>query len=276
MSDVLIYGVEDGVAIITLNRPERRNAINAELGEALNKALVRAVSDKEVRALIITGAGEAFCSGADSEHLSNAASGGRPLHVSPTEPDPQFLEALPETPPHLRSRYTFAGAMSIPTIAVVNGPAIGAGMALALSCDFRFGAPKTAFAGGFVRIGAVAEMGLAWTTTQIIGSGRARDLLLSGRRVDAEEALNWGLMTRIFPQERLLDEAKSVATEMVQRCSPRSIRHVKKMLDAAPSQTFAQAFEMARRETRPALESADFKEGVAAMRENRLPNWPAE
>jgi len=275
MSDVLLYAVQDGVAIITLNRPERRNAVNAELGEALSEALVRAASDKGVRALIITGAGDAFCSGGDSEYLSSATPGARPTQISPTEPDPRFLEALRETPPHMRSRYTFAGAMPIPTIAVVNGPAIGAGMALALSCDFRFGGPKAAFVGGFMRIGAIAEMGLAWTTTQVVGGARARDMLLSGRRIDSEEALNWGLMTRLFPQESLLDEAISAATDMVQRCSPRSIRHVKKMLDAVPSQTFAQAFEMSRVETRPALESADFKEGVAAMREKRLPNWPA-
>jgi enoyl-CoA hydratase/carnithine racemase len=276
MTDVLLYDVDDGVGLITLNRPERRNAVNAELGEALNKALVRAASDKGVRALIITGAGSGFCAGGDAEHLTNTAERRVSRSVSPTEPDPRFHDALPGAPPHMRSRYTFAGAMPIPTFAAVNGPAIGAGLALALSCDFRFGGPRASFAGGFVRIGAVAEMGLAWTTTQTVGLARARDMLLSGRRIEAEEALQWGLMTKLFPQESLVADCVAFAKDMAQRCSPRSIRHVKRMLDAAPTQTFAQAFEMARLETPAAIASADFKEGVAALREKRLPNWPLE
>jgi enoyl-CoA hydratase/carnithine racemase len=276
MTEVLLYDVRDGVGLITLNRPERRNAINAELGAALSRALARAASDKGVRALIITGAGTSFCSGGDADHLGHTVTARSSSDVSPIEPDPQFLEALPDAAPHMRSRYTFAGAMPIPTFAAVNGAAIGAGLALALSCDFRFGGPQAAFAGGFVRIGAIAEMGLAWTTVQAIGMGPARDMLLSGRRIDAEEALRWGLMTKLFPEESLIEDCFAFAREVAQRCSPRSIRHVKKMLDAAPTQTFAQAFEMARLETRPAMASADFKEGVAALREKRAPNWPRD
>jgi len=273
MADVVLYEIQDGIAIITLNRPERRNAVNAELGQALNEALVRAATDRAVRALVITGAGTGFCAGGDADHLGNAAAGVARVAVSPTEPDPMFA-ALPETPPELRSRYTFARAMPIPVIAAMNGPAAGAGMALALSADFRFAAPTAAFMGGFIRIGAIPEVGLAWTVTQLIGGAAARDILLSGRRVDAEEALRLGLVTRICAEGQVLEESLAFAREVVRNCSPRSIAVTKRMLQQVNHQSFAEAFEQARLETRPAIRSSHFREGVAALRDHRAPNWP--
>src|SRR5258708_3610072 len=216
MADVLLYDVKDGVAMMTLNRPERRNAVNAELGEAINKAFVRAASDKGVRALIITGAGAGFCAGGDAEYLGNSVVGGRAQSASPDEPDPELLEAMPEAPPHMRSRYTFAAAMPIQTFAAINGAVVGAGLALALSCDFRFGSPKASFIAPFTRIGMTAEMGLAWTITQAVGVGPAHDMLLSGRRIDAEEALRWGLMTKLYPEDSLIDECFAFAKDMAQ------------------------------------------------------------
>lgn len=276
MSETLIYDVQKGVATITLNRPERRNAINAELGEAINQALIRVADDKGVRALIITGAGNAFCAGGDAEYLGDEVVGGRAQSVSPDEPDPHLLDALPEAAPHLRSRYTFANALPIPTFAAINGVAVGAGLALAMSCDFRFGGPKASFLAPFTRIGMTVEMGMAWTLMQTIGHGPARDMLLSGRRIEADEALRWGLMTKLFPAENLLAECTAFAQDMAQNCSPRSLRHIKKELDSVPNQTFAQAFEMARLDARSAIRSADFKEGIAALREKRIPSWPTE
>lgn len=273
--EVLRYEVDDGVAVMTLNRPERRNAVNHQLGQAINEALVRAATDKNVRALIITGAGDGFCAGADIDRLRNIAAGNREeekKYISPSEPDPIF-HVIPEAAPELRSRYTFAQAMPIPVIAAVNGAAAGAGLALALSADVRFASPNAAFLCGFVRVGAVAETGVAWTLTHLVGQGRARDMLISGRRIGAEEALRWGLVNRICAEGELMNEARAYAREIAQRCSPRSVRVIKKMLRAAPAQTFAEAFEMARVETKPALESADFAEGVAALTERRMPNF---
>jgi enoyl-CoA hydratase/carnithine racemase len=273
MTDILLYDVHDRVAVITLNRPERRNAVNADLGEAINEALVRAASDKSVRALVITGAGKGFCAGGDADHLTKAAEGRSRPQISPTEPNPIF-SVVPEASPEYRSRYTFAKVMPIPVIAAVNGVATGAGLAFALSADIRFADPSALFMGGFIRIGAVAEVGLAWTLTQTIGAGPAREMLLSGRRVGAEEALRLGLVSRICDEGRVVEESIAYAQDLIRNCSPRSIAMTKRMLNAAPSQTFAEAFEMARVMTRPAIESADFREGVAAMRERRPPNWP--
>ncbi|MET0183693.1 MAG: enoyl-CoA hydratase-related protein [Caulobacterales bacterium] len=276
-ADVLLYDVDDGVATITLNRPDRRNAVNAALGQAMNEALVRAAGDKSVRALILTGAGDGFCAGGDADRLQDVADGKRQVgvQISPNEPDPIF-QIIPDAPPELRSRYTFAQAMPIPVIAAVNGPAVGAGLAFALSADIRLASPNAAFMAGFVRIGAIPELGLSWTITNLIGLSRARDMLISGRRIDAEEALRWGLISQIHPREDLLPAARTLAREIAQRSSPRSVRHIKKFLRAVPSQSFADAFEMSRVETAPALESADFKEGVSAMREKRIPNFPRE
>jgi enoyl-CoA hydratase/carnithine racemase len=166
--------------------------------------------------------------------------------------------------------------MPIPVIAAVNGPAAGAGLALALSADFRFASPTAAFMGGFVRIGAIPELGLAWSLLHMIGAGPARDILLSGRRVEAEEALRLGLVSRICAEGQVLEESLAFAREVVRACSPRSIAVTKRLLNAAPSQTFAEAFEMARLETRPAIASAHFREGVAAMKERRAPNFPRD
>lgn len=276
MADILLCDVKEGVATVTLNRPERRNAINAELGQAISDTLVQIALDPSVRAMIITGAGDGFCAGGDTEHLEKSVVGGRAQRTSPDEPDPAFLDAVPATPPHRRTRYTFAGAMPIPTFAAINGPTVGAGLALAMSCDFRFGSTDAYFLAPFTRIGMTAEMGLAWTLTRTIGHGPARDMLLSGRRIDAEEALRWGLITQLTTKENLLTECFSLAREMAQRCSPRSIREIKSALDAAATQSFAEAFETARLDARAAIRSADFKEGIAAIQEKRSPNWPKD
>jgi enoyl-CoA hydratase/carnithine racemase len=272
MADVLLYEVLDGVVVITLNRPERRNAVNAELGQALNEALVRAATESGVRALVITGAGQGFCAGGDADHLARGAAGTRAPHIPATEPNPIF-EALPGTPPELRSRYTFARAMPIPVIAAVNGPAAGAGLALALSADIRFASPSAVFMGGFVRIGAIPELGLAWSLTQTIGAGPAREMLLSGRRVNAEEALRLGLVSRICAEGEVLAESLAYAREMIAACSPRSIAVTKRLLNAVPTQTFAEAFGIARVEAAAAMASPHFREGVAAMKERRPPKF---
>jgi enoyl-CoA hydratase/carnithine racemase len=276
MSDVLLYEAEDGVAVLTLNRPERRNAVDVELGEALNGALVRAATDKSVRVLIITGAGESFCAGGDAVRLQeNAAGGPTSSVIRALDPNPIF-DAVPDTPPEHRSRYTFAAAMPIPVIAAVNGAAAGAGLALALSADIRIAAPKAAFIASFARIGGAPEMGLAWTLPRLIGVGPATDMLLTGRRVEAEEALRLGLVTRIAGEDALMDEVMALARDLAERCSPRTMRLTKQMLRAAQTQTFAEAFEVARHEAIEAFASADFREGVLALKERRAPNFKRE
>jgi len=276
MSETIRYEVRGGVAIVTLNRPERLNAINAQMGAALTGALIEAAGNPLVGAMIITGEGRAFCAGGDADFLIESVVGGQDQDTSPDEPNPAFLKVLPEAPPHYRTRYSFAAAMPIPTFAAVNGSAVGAGLALALSCDFRFGTPHTKFIAPFSRIGMTAELGLAWTLTNAIGRGPARDMLLSARPIGTDEALRWGLITQVFDSETFFDQSLAFAQEMVKSCSPRSIRALKAALDAAPNQSFAESFEMARLDARAAIRSDDFREGIAALREKRAPNWPGQ
>src|SRR5690606_41064408 len=111
-------------------------------------------------------------------------------------------------------RYLFAQALPIPVIGAINGPAIGAGLALALSADIRIGADTAAFQAGFLRIGAAPELGLCWTVSELIGLARARDMLISGRRIQAQEALSWGLMTQMTSPERLMEDCRALAKEI--------------------------------------------------------------
>jgi 2-(1,2-epoxy-1,2-dihydrophenyl)acetyl-CoA isomerase len=274
--DAVTYEVDGHVAVITLNQPERRNALSAQMSRELGQAWVRAAADRTLRVVIITGAGDTFCAGADAERLASAGARGGEENVSPLEPDPQYATVLPATPPHLRSRHLFAQALPIPVIAAVNGLAIGAGLALALSADIRIGSRNAGFQAGFVRIGAAPELGLSWTVNELIGLARARDLLLSGRRIGADEALQWGLMTQVAPDDQLMAHCRELAAEMARRNSPHSIRLAKTFLGAAPTQSFAEALETSRVAAGPAMRGPHFEEGVAALRERRLPVWPAD
>lgn len=274
MADLVQYSVEGSVGLMTLNRPERRNAVNTEMGLAINAALVRAALDKSIRALVITGAGPAFCAGGDMERLATLPDRGEAKEtvISAADVDP-FFNVLPDVPPELRSRYTFAQAMTIPVVAAVNGPAIGAGLALALSADIRFASTEAGFAGGFARIGGIPELGLIWTVAKLIGDGRARDMLLSGRRVGAEEALQFGLVTRVYEPSALLTETLAFARDMAENTSPRSIGVIKRLMRQVHRQSFGEAFEASRLEIAASQKSNDFREGVAAVREKRPPRF---
>lgn len=275
MTEAVLFEMVDGVGTITLNQPERRNALSRAVSKGLNEAWVRAARDKSLRVLIVTGAGSAFCAGADTEAFNRPGPGAEEKLISPLDPDPQYAAALPETPAHLRSRHLFAQALPIPVIAAVNGLAIGAGLALALSADIRIGDSNAAFQAGFPRIGAAPELGLCWTASELIGLARARDLLLTGRRVGADEALGWGLVTKLTEPGQLMDQCRILANEMVERTSPYSARMTKRLLATASTQSFAEAVEASRLEAGPALAGPDFREGIAALRERRAPVWPS-
>jgi enoyl-CoA hydratase/carnithine racemase len=258
--DILLYDVDDGVATMTLNRPERRNALNAALQRALAEGWKRVAADTSVRVLIVTGAGRAFCAGGDLAELNHSARNGTPRPDGPArKPRPVFARGLP-----------------VPVIAAINGPAIGAGLALALSADIRFGAPEASFSAGFLRVGATPELALTWTVGSLVGYGRATDMMLSGRAIRADEALSWGLITHLTTAETLMDSCRALAREMVRRNSPRAMRITKTLLSAGPEQTYDEALEMSKSEVAAAVRSPDFLEGTSAMRDKRLPQFPPD
>lgn len=245
-----------GVAIITLNRPEKRNAISFELIDDLLRAFDE-VAKSDAIVLIITGAGKAFCSGMDLDNLKSL------LGRSPK----QNLEDSRTMVKLFRTIYEFPKV----TIAAVNGPAIAGGTGLALLCDFTLAVRDAKFGYTEVRIGFVPAIVSTFLLRQI-GEKQARDLLLTGRIFGAEEAVRLGLITEIVEPETLIPRARSLAATLMEN-SPASLRATKQLLtDHARAELDAQ-IEAAVRENAAIRNTADFHEGISSFLEKRKPAW---
>jgi len=244
------------VATITLNRPDKRNAISYELIDDLIRALEE-VRNSAAHVVILTGAGKAFCSGMDLDNLK-ALIGRTPE---------QNLEDSRTMAGLFRNLYEFPK----PTIAAVNGAAIAGGAGLALLCDFTLAAPEAKFGYTEVRIGFLPAIVSAFLLRQV-GEKIARDLLLTGRIFDADEALKIGLINEIVPPEKLIDRARGLAAQLAEN-SPLSLSNTKRLLaDYARAELDSQ-METAIRENAGIRESADFREGIASFLEKRKPKW---
>jgi methylglutaconyl-CoA hydratase len=244
------------LATITLNRPDKRNAVSYDLIDDLIRALDE-VNNSSARILILTGAGKAFCSGLDLDNLK-ALIGRSPA---------QNLEDSRTMVGLFRSLYEFPK----PTIAAVNGAAIAGGTGLALLCDFTLAVPESKFGYTEVRIGFVPAIVSTFLLRQV-GEKIARDLLLTGRIFDAAEALKMGLIKEIVPPEQLLDRARELAAQLAEN-SPLSLFYTKRLLtDHARAELDAQ-IEAAIRENAGIRESADFREGITSFLEKRKPKW---
>ncbi|WP_205014300.1 enoyl-CoA hydratase-related protein [Nocardioides albidus] len=253
-SPVLAERLPDGVLLLTLNRPARLNAWTREMEELYFDHLLAADEDPEIRAIVVTGAGRAFCAGADMDDLAKAGEA--------TQAD---LDARrPQTTPL---------SVRKPIIAAVNGPAVGLGMVHALYCDVRFAATDTAFHTAFVRRGLVAEYGSAWLLPRLVGHGNATEILLSGRPVGAEEALRIGLVSRVVEADRLLDETVAYATMLATQCAPSSIATMKAQLTRAAGSTFEEAATEAAELMLASFGTDDHTEGVASFVEKRAPRF---
>src|ERR1700678_529163 len=247
---------DSGVATITLNRPDKRNAISFELIDDLLFALKEVEASNAV-ILVLTGAGKAFCSGMDLENLK-ALLGRHPQ---------QNLEDSKKMARLFRSIYEFPKV----TIAAVNGAAIAGGTGLALLCDFTLAVPEAKFGYTEVRIGFVPAIVSTFLLRQV-GEKIARDLLLTGRIFDAAEALKMGLINEIVAPEKLFDRARELAEQLAEK-SPLSLLQTKRLLtDHARAELDAQ-IEAAIRENAGIRESADFREGIESFLEKRKPKW---
>jgi methylglutaconyl-CoA hydratase len=249
-------GYEGRLATLTLNRPEKRNAISFELIDDLLRALEE-VAKSDAIILIVTGSGKAFCSGMDLDNLKSL------LGRSPEEnlQDSQTMVQL------FRSLYEFPKV----TIAAVNGSAIAGGTGLALLCDFTLAVPDAKFGYTEVRIGFVPAIVSTFLLRQV-GEKQARDLLLTGRVFGADEAVRMGLVSEIVPAEKLMPRARDLATLLMENSSA-SLRTTKKLLtDHARAELDAQ-IEAAVRENAAIRTTADFREGISAFLEKRKPMW---
>jgi enoyl-CoA hydratase/carnithine racemase len=262
---VVLYEVKDRIATVTLNRPDRLNAFNAEMGTGLRQAMANAARDAAVRVIILTGAGRGFCAGADMERLSGAAGGG--ASIPPEAPAPLDLDAPAR--PDFQHRYTYFPAIPKPVIAAVNGPAAGLGFVFACYCDLRLAGSEAIFTTAFSRRGLIAEYGLAWLLPRLVGPAQAMDLLFSARRVSAQEAERIGLVNRAVPQAELMAQVRDYARELADAVSPRSMRVMKRQVWEALLGGLGDAVELANEEMRASFKTEDFREGVAHFVEKR-------
>src|SRR6266481_3692467 len=238
----------EGVRRITLNRPERRNAMTPEMQVELIVAMEEAAAS-DCRAVVFAGAGEAFCAGLDLSALQGMNDRSAAEHTADAERVARLFRTLYELPK--------------PTIAVVQGPAIAGGMGLATMCDFTLAAPEAKFGYTEVRIGfvpAIVSSILVWQ----VGHKIARDLLLSGRIFDAAEALRFGLVNEIVPAEHLITRARELAVQLMEN-SPTSVRQTKKLINGFIAKTLDQQIEAAVEQNAGIRQTEDFREGVTAF-----------
>jgi enoyl-CoA hydratase/carnithine racemase len=260
------YEAAERIATITLDRPDRLNAWTAKMDQEVREAMRLAADDDAVRVIVLTGAGRSFCAGADMMRLSGLS---QDRGSSAALPPPPAVD--PSSRPDFKKRYSYFPAVPKPIIAAVNGPCAGLGLVLALYCDPRFAAPEAQFTTAFARRGLIAEHGISWTLPALVGLLGALDLLLSARRVGAEEALRLPLVDHMAAPGELMNEVRAYAADLAQAVSPRSMRVIKRQLWDARFQTLAEAIEVADREMTASFATEDFREGVAHYVEKRKP-----
>ena len=272
----LLYDVQDGIATLTLNRPDKLNAWTNVLDREVRHALTAASADADVRAVVLTGAGRGFCAGADMTMLHTIVDKAEKTEKSKkaATDDPFAAGPIPgglALPQAFSYRYAYFPTVPKPIISAINGPAAGLGLVLSLYTDLRFAADTAVFTTAFARRGLIAEHGVDWILPRVIGLPNALDLLLSARKVTAQEALQMGLVNRLYPAEQLLAETRAYALELARLVSPRSMRVMKSQLFRSQDVDFAGALSAGIDHMEASFGSEDFKEGVAHFVEKRPP-----
>jgi len=257
LSEVVQRRVQDGVALLTLNRPDRLNAWTAEMERVYFGLLEECAAAVEVRVIVVTGAGRGFCAGADMQELQAIGDGS--------------LEVSAEV--HERRPQIFPLSIPKPIIAAVNGACAGIGLVQALMCDVRFAAEGAKLTTAFARRGLVAEHGISWMLPRLIGPARALDLLLSGRVVLAQEAQALGLVNRVVAPEKLLQESLDYARELASKCSPASMASMKRQVYADLQRGLGEALAEADRLMLESFTAPDLVEGVTSFLEHRDPRF---
>ena len=262
MSETVLLRVEDGVAWITLNRPERLNAFAGTMRDDLHDAIAAADERADVRVLVITGAGRGFCAGADLEATSALAAAG----------DDAGFERLVEAGMRVVTRLY---AVEKPVIAAVNGPAAGAGASLALACDVRVASERASFSVGFNRIGLHPDWGATYFLPRLVGAGRARELVLTGRVVDADEAYRIGIFQRVAAADAFEAEVAALARELAGK-PPIALAAAKRSLSVSLAEPLDVMLATERAAQLRCFRSADAREGIAAFTEKRTPAFRGE
>ena len=248
----------DGVVVLTLANPAQRNAMSDEMTAAWVATIDELAGDRSVRAVVVTGEGSAFCSGGNTGWIAS-------------EPDAEV--------DYLRTRmiafyraWLSIRRLEVPTIAAVNGPAIGAGLCLALACDLRYAATSARLGAPFVKLGMNPGMAATYLLPNVVGEAHARDLLITGRVVDAEESLRLGLVSRVFPDDGFVDAVREVASGIA-ASAPIPSRYTTLALRDGGHADFESAVQWEALAQPITLATADLQEGIAASRDRRQPRF---
>ncbi len=265
----LTVDIDAGVALVTLNRPDRRNAWNGRMAVEYRWALHHAHTHSGVRVVVLTGAGGDFCVGADSRALDAiAGDGGR--YRTERLPLPPYPEG---TPASMQRNHAFPLAIRTPVIAAICGACAGAGFVLASYADLRFAAHGSRITTSFAKLGLPAEYGMGWLLPRMVGIPNALELLYTARVIDAPEAARLGWVQRCYPRTELLAQTVNFARELANHSSGESLRMMKRQVFVDAATGFDVAYQRSVDDMNAALRHRDIGEGLAAVREHRRPNF---
>jgi enoyl-CoA hydratase/carnithine racemase len=263
-TDELLCELRERVAVITLNRPQARNALSDQLSPALREMIRFCADDVDVGAVMITGAGPAFCAGGDVKGMGSAS--------NPAKRDWTTAQRVADLQDRQRRLTGALVALRKPTLAALPGPAAGAGLSIALACDLRIAAQSALVATGYLKVGLSGDYGITWLLTQLVGRGRASELMLLGEKVDAQRCLSLGLFNHVVPDDQLREEAFALARQLAQGPGLAQAL-IKDNLDDAARLPFDAALDHeAERLIRASLHR-DHTEAVRAFVEKRAPNF---
>jgi enoyl-CoA hydratase/carnithine racemase len=261
--EAVIYQVTaTGVAVLTLNRPERLNTWGGDIATAFYAGLDRAEEDPAVRVIVLTGRGKAFCAGAQ---LGSMGTVGQSIQKTDER---KLANLVGDRQPY------YLTSLSKPVIAAINGSCVGIGLTQALMCDVRFAAAGAKFAASFARRGLIAEYGVSWILPRLTGWGVALDLLLSGRTFLAEEAAELGLVKEVVPPELVTKRAMDYAEDIAQNCSPASMAVIKRQAYGDAMREVAGASSRSEALLQESLQRPDVIEGISSFLEKRAPSFP--
>jgi len=246
---------QDGIITLTLNRPESLNAMTVEMGDEVTDLVRTLKEDKDARVLILTGAGRAFCAGGAKGNLQSRTAG------SNTEAPKVFYQ-----------RFLTVRQLEIPTIAAINGPAVGAGFCVALACDMRVAATNAKMGLNFVRLGIHPGMAATYTTPRIVGMAKACEVIFTGKLYTGDEAFALGLVNRVVPQEKVMEEALGLAREIAGN-APIAVRLAKRALYKNDAELLDAAIEVESEHQAYTWTTEDAREGITAMTEKRAPKF---
>ena len=262
MSKSVLYEQDDRIVKITLNRPDTRNALSGDIIEGLVEYIQKADKDKNVGCVILTGAGKSFSSGGNLQEIKDMTTKDQMTQAQLEDWYRFGIQKIPLT----------MNSIDVPVIAAVNGHAIGAGNDLCTMCDIRIAGEDAKFSESFLRIGIIPGDGGSWFLPKIIGLARANEMILTCDVLDANKALDWGLVSKVVPNENLIVEAQQLAKKIASQ-PPEASRRAKRLLRMSQNVPLQDALEMAASQQSMLQQLDDHREAIDALLEKRKPNY---